>query len=451
MASDFETLALLGDLPTNWKVARFGDVLDGGTRNGIYKTKEFHGSGAKIVNMGELFAHPRLRDVPMKRVQLSDAELKKSSLNAGDLLFARRSLVAEGAGKCIVVAEIKEPTTFESSIIRARPNPQTVDSLFLYYLFNSPYGAYVLLTIRRQVAVSGITGTDLVELPVPLPPLAEQKAIAAVLGALDDKIELNRRMNATLEAMARALFQSWFVDFDPVRAKLDGRPPANLDPATAALFPDSFQESPLGPIPHGWTAGKLGDIGTNSRRGVQPGEIAPNTPYIALEHMPRRCIALGDWEESADVASGKSAFKKGEILFGKLHPYFHKVGVASFDGVCSTDILVLSPKTAEWFGFLLGHVSSDELIQFTDLASTGTKMPRTSWGDLGSFKVALPPKSIAGAFSRLIQPMLEQITANLFQSRTLATLRDTLLPKLLSGELKVSGLSAEALSDRIPA
>ena len=119
MASDFETLALLGDLPTNWKVARFGDVLDGGTRNGIYKTKEFHGSGAKIVNMGELFAHPRLRDVPMKRVQLSDAELKKSSLNAGDLLFARRSLVAEGAGKCIVVAEIKEPTTFERN---NRPN-----------------------------------------------------------------------------------------------------------------------------------------------------------------------------------------------------------------------------------------------------------------------------------------------------------------------------------------
>ena len=278
---------------------------------------------------------------------------------------------------------------------------------------------------------------------VPYPPLTEQKAIAAVLGALDDKIELNRRMNATLEAMARALFQSWFVDFDPVRAKLDGRPPAGHDPATAALFTDSFQDSPLGPIPHGWTAGKLGEIGTNSRRGIQPSEIAPNTPYIALEHMPRRCIALGDWDESAVVASGKSAFKKGEILFGKLRPYFHKVGIAPFDGVCSTDILVLSPKTAEWFGVLLGHVSSYELIQFTDLASTGTKMPRTSWGDLSSFKIALPPKPIAAAFTRVIQPMLEHITANVFQSRTLATLRDTLLPKLLSGELRVAGLESQ--------
>ena len=96
-----------------------------------------------------------------------------------------------------------------------------------------------------------------------IPPLAEQKAIAAVLGALDDKIELNRRMNATLEAMARALFQSWFVDFDPVRAKLDGRQPAGLDPATAALFPATFQDSPFGPIPHGWRACTLGDIATN--------------------------------------------------------------------------------------------------------------------------------------------------------------------------------------------
>jgi type I restriction enzyme S subunit len=271
----------------------------------------------------------------------------------------------------------------------------------------------------------------------PLPPLAEQKAIAAVLGALDDKIELHRRMNATLESMARALFQSWFVDFDPVRAKLDGRKPAGMDDATAALFPDSFQDSELGQIPKGWTDGRLGDIGTNSRRGVRPSEIAPNTPYIALEHMPRRCIALGDWDESADVASGKSAFKKGEILFGKLRPYFHKVGVAPFDGVCSTDILVLAPKSPEWFGFLLGHASSDSLIQFTDLASTGTKMPRTNWSDVRSFKVALPPKPIAAAFTKIIQPMLDRIHANLLHSRTLATLRDTLLPKLLSGELSV--------------
>ena len=345
-----------------------------------------------------------------------------------------------------------------------------MDQGFLRFLIGNPRFRDYVASVRTGTSIPHISGGQIKSYKILLPPLAEQKAIAAVLGALDDKIELNRRMNATLEAMARALFQSWFVDFDPVRAKLDARPAeagkgvtrrrkeakegsdsealcafASLrdHPSLNELFPAAFQDSELGHIPHGWTAGKLGDIGTNSRRGVQPSEIAPNTPYIALEHMPRRCIALGDWDESADVASGKSAFKKGEILFGKLRPYFHKVGVAPFDGVCSTDILVLAPKTPEWLGFLLGHASSDELIQFTDLASTGTKMPRTNWSDISSFKVALPPKPLAAAFTKQIEPMVERITANLFQSRTLATLRDTLLPKLLSGELSVAEVEKE--------
>lgn len=312
-----------------------------------------------------------------------------------------------------------------------------LDKGFLFYLLRTAEYRHEVLASATGTTVKHTSPGRILAHKASIPPLAEQKAIAAVLGALDDKIELNRRMNATLEAMARSLFQSWFVDFDPVRAKLDGRPAAALDPATAALFPENLEDSPLGHIPKGWTAGKLGDIGTNSRRGVQPGDIPPNTPYIALEHMPRRCIALGDWDDSAEVASGKSAFKKGEILFGKLRPYFHKVGVAPFDGVCSTDILVLAPKSPEWFGYLLGHASSDEVIQFTDLASTGTKMPRTNWSDISSFKVALPPKPIAAAFTRNIQPMLDHIHANLHESRTLATLRDTLLPKLLSGELSL--------------
>jgi len=270
-----------------------------------------------------------------------------------------------------------------------------------------------------------------------LPPLPVQKAIAQILGTLDDKIELNRRMNATLEATARALFQSWFVDFDSVRAKLDGRKPTGLDEAAAVLFPAHFEDSPLGPIPQGWTSGTIDGIGTNPRRGVQPKDIGPNTPYVALEHMPRRSIGTRDWDESADVASGKSVFRKGEILFGKLRPYFHKVGVGPVDGVCSTDILVLTPKSQEWFGFLLGRASSDELIQFTDLASTGTKMPRTNCSDIRSFKVALPPKAIAGAFSLMIEPMIERIIANIHESRTLASLHDALLPMLLNGELRL--------------
>jgi len=238
-----------------WQTVEFGDVLVNGTRNGVYKKKEFHGSGVKVVNMGELFAHPRIYDIPMNRVELTVAEIEKSSLKAGDLLFARRSLIAEGAGKCSIVMKVNEPTTFESSIIRARPSRKIADSLFLYYLFNSPKGRYLLGTILRQVAVSGITGTDLVRLRILLPSLKEQKAIAHILATLDDKIELNRRMNGTLEAIAQAIFKSWFVDFDPVRAKADVRHPDGLDAATAAIFPDSFKDSRLGRYPMGGAQG----------------------------------------------------------------------------------------------------------------------------------------------------------------------------------------------------
>ncbi len=197
---------------SEWKEYTFRELLDSPVRNGIYKKKEFHGRGCTIVNMGELFAYPRLKNVEMKRVELTDKEKEKFLLEKGDLIFARRSLTAEGAGKCSLVYEIAESTTFESSIIRARPDHQKTASEFLYYYFNSRYGKYLLGTILRQVAVAGITGSDLMELVLELPPLPEQKAIASVLSSLDDKIDLLHRQNKTLEAMAETLFRQWFVE-----------------------------------------------------------------------------------------------------------------------------------------------------------------------------------------------------------------------------------------------
>lgn len=177
-------------MPSTWNEVAFGQLLSEPVRNGIDKPKEFHGQGTQIVNMGELFAYPRLRTVAMKRLLLSDSEQRRFGLEAGDLLFARRSLVAEGAGKCSVVLELSEATTFESSIIRARPDKRKANSLFLYYFFNSPSGLHVLDTIRRQVAVAGITGADLSRLKIRLPKVGEQRAIAEILSSFDDKSNL---------------------------------------------------------------------------------------------------------------------------------------------------------------------------------------------------------------------------------------------------------------------
>jgi len=276
-------------------------------------------------------------------------------------------------------------------------------------------------------------------------PFNEQRAIAHILGTLDDKIELNRKTNETLEAMARAIFKSWFVDFDPVRAKAAGRD-TGLPKEVADLFPDSFEDSELGKIPKGWILGTLGDIATNPRRGVKPDQAPSVTPYIGLQHMPRRCIALDAWGRADEVASQKSQFNEGEILFGKLRPYFHKVGIAPVDGVCSTDILVIVPKTDAWHGYVLSIVSSRAFVDYTDAHSAGTKMPRTNWKDMSRYLLALPPVDIAKAFQNQVAAFYQRIWVNIRQNRRLSGLRDTLLPKLISGELRVKDVEiAEAV------
>ena len=270
------------------------------------------------------------------------------------------------------------------------------------------------------------------------PPFPEQRAIAHVLGTLDDKIELNRRMNETLEAMARALFKSWFVDFEPVCAKMEGRwrlgeslpglPAEHYD-----LFPDRLVDSELGEVPEGWGVKRLGDVARQRRTSVKLEQIDPEKPYIALEHMPMRCIALSEWGKAEGLASGKHRFEKGDILFGKLRPYFHKVGIAPLAGVCSTDIVVMTPIIEDWFGFVMGHTSSEEFVEYTDSVSTGTKMPRTNWGDMASYPVVLPNIEVARVFSGLLEPLTEEILSRIHESRALAEQRDALLPRLVSG------------------
>lgn len=338
---------------------------------------------------------------------------------------------------CVALKDYAD-ATFNGFTKRLRPKQGApIIPEYAAYFFRGPKFRRDVSAMSSLSTRASLNNEMLGRLSIVLPPVEVQKAIGSILKPLDDKIELNRRMNETLEAMARALFKSWFIDFDPVRAKADGRKPEGMDEATANLFPDSFEESELGTIPKGWKTGTFGDTAVNPRRGVQPRDIEPSTPYIGLEHIPRRSIALPDWGCASSVDSDKSAFLKGEVIFGKLRPYFHKVAIAPVSGVCSTDILVLAPKKSAWFGFMLGHASSVELVDHTDLCSTGTKMPRTNWGDISRFELVLPSEQIAEHYSTLVQPLINHITTNIHESRALAATRDALLPKLLSGELRV--------------
>ena len=272
-----------------------------------------------------------------------------------------------------------------------------------------------------------------------IPDESEQRRIARILGTLDDKIELSRRMNATLEGMARALFKSWFVDFEPVRAKKEGRwrrgeslpgMPAEM----YDLFPERLVPSEIGEVPEGWGVGTVDNIADSPRRGVSPADVDAETPYIGLQHMPRRSIALTEWGYAEDVTSAKTIFKKGEFLFGKLRPYFHKVGITAVDGVCSTDILIVVPNMNCWSSFLLCCLSSDEFVAYTDQTSTGTRMPRTSWKAMKQYEVCLPPNALVSAFQGITEPMLKRIIMNCHASQNLADLRDALLPGLVMGD-----------------
>ena len=254
---------------------------------------------------------------------------------------------------------------------------QASEPSFLPYLFLGNKRRLLSLVDLAGHGTGRINTDELKSLDVRLPPPSEQRAIAHVLETLDDKIELNRRMNETLETMARALFKSWFVDFDPIRAKMQGRD-TGFPEDVAALFPDRLVDSELGEIPSGWVVGCLADVAKFPRRGADPAELDADTPYIGLEHMPRRSIALTEWGSSEKVTSIKSVFMKGEFLFGKLRPYFHKVGLAPITGACSTDIVVVSAKSTAYSAFALGVISSVDFVSYADRTSTGTRMPRTS-------------------------------------------------------------------------
>lgn len=311
---------------------------------------------------------------------------------------------------------------------------------FVYYLLKT----FDLASLNSGSAQPSLNRNFVHPIPAAFPDVHEQKAIASILGALDDKIELNRRMNETLEAIARAIFKDWFVDFGPTRTKmaLRGEDPQKENVARApylaadiwSLFPDRLDDDGK---PDGWTLGTLGDVARQVGEATKPEALDPDTPYIGLEHMPRKSITLSDWEGAGKVTSGKLAFRRGDFLFGKLRPYFHKVGIAPIDGICSTDIVVLHARKRKAAAFVLACISQDEFVTFTDRTSDGTKMPRTSWGRMERYGLCIPSEAALAVYSSCVDPMLDRIIANIHESRTLAATRDLLLPKLMSGEIRV--------------
>jgi type I restriction enzyme S subunit len=323
-----------------------------------------------------------------------DAWMRRGIPKAGDVVMTTEAPLGE-------VAQLDDrKVALAQRVIALRGKPGVLDNTFLKFLLQSDSVQEELRSRGTGTTVVGIRQSELRKVLLTFPPLAEQKAIASVLGALDDKIELNRRMNATLEGMARALFQSWFVDFDPVRAKLDRRQPANLDPAT------------------GWSRTRWGDIATLEygkslrdyrKSGGKYRVFGTNGP-IGF-HNEALC-------DGAGIAIGRKGAYRG--VHYSPDPFF-VIDTAFF----------LKPKAAldlKWAYY--------ELLRF-DINSmdSGSAIPSTSRDDFYGIPVIVPPSEIQAAFGKIVGGWFAKVFANARESRTLATLRDTLLPKLLSGEV----------------
>jgi type I restriction enzyme S subunit len=294
----------------------------------------------------------------------------------------------------------------------------SINPRFLYYALNT---RFVQAQIEENLGGSGGQKTISLEsikrllIPVPKNSIISSK-IAKFLSELDSKIEILRNVNETLEKITQSLFKSWFADFDGQT---------------------EFIDSELGQIPKGWEIGKLGQLAKNIKNSIPPSEINSDLYYIGLEHMPKGFISLLEWEGAENIMSNKFQFNNKQILFGKLRPYFKKVGFAPIDGICSTDILVIDSIESYSFVYVLEILCSDIFINYTSMGSTGTRMPRTDWKIMSEYNIVIPPKSILLKFNTITNSFLEDIRNNIFQIKELEKIRDSLLPKLMSGEIRV--------------
>ncbi|GMU39414.1 MAG: hypothetical protein AMXMBFR23_02800 [Chloroflexota bacterium] len=313
------------------------------------------------------------------------------------------------------------------------------DPRFVFYLLQTiNYHAH-----SDKSSVPGVNRNDLHMELVSLPPLPEQRAIAEVLGALDDKIELNEGMNATLDEMARALFKSWFVDFDPVRAKAEGREPSHMDAATAGLFPDSFEDSALGPIPAGWRVSTVGDVVSvfggstpstkepafwdGSHAFATPKDLSKISTPVLLD-TARRITDAGLAKVSsgllpADTVLMSSRAPVGYLAIARL-PVAVNQGMAAM--VCDGD--VKPPFVLNWTRLNMDEIRS---------RASGTTFPEIGKSSFRSIQCVVPPREVHDAYHATMSPLYDLITTNVSESRTLTELRDTLLPRLISGQLRV--------------
>lgn len=396
---------------------RFGDLFR--VKHGYAFRSEFFDSSGPYVLLtpGNFNEEGGFRDQGDKQKYYTGDVPNGFILQQGDLIVAMTEQAEGLLGSSALVPESNKYLHNQRLGRVVDLKEDRLDRKYLYYLFNTR-------TVRHQISASA-SGTKvrhtaperIGRVETDVPPISIQRKIAAVISAYDDLIENNRRRMALLEDAARLLYREWFV-----RLRFPGNEHTRIDDG----------------LPEGWERRTLADLCEEVRETVSPDAIESDTPYIGLEHMPRRSISLSEWGRAEQVTSSKHRFRAGEILFGKIRPYFHKVGVAFVDGVASSDAIVIRPVQERLHGLVVMTVSSDEFVAVTSQTmKEGSKMPRADWKQMKEYLVALPSEGILNTFDGVIQSIAEQLKTLTFANRKLRAARDLLLPRLMSGEIAV--------------
>ena len=440
-------------------------------KNGLTKPKRIRGEGFKMVNMGELFSYSRMINIPMDRVPLTEKEKESFTLEAGDLLFARQSLVRKGAGQCSIFLEDDEKVCFESHLIRCRLDKEKANPLFYYYYFRSRAGKVAIDAIVEQGAgAAGIRGSDLNKLIVPDVDKAFQDAVANIIGSTDDKIDLNRQINQNLESMAQAIFKSWFVDFAPVKAKIaaiaagedaegvtraamraiSGKTNDELDQlqpehysqlkTIAKLFPSAMQDSELGDIPEGWMVKQLDHI-AHFQNGLPLQNFRPKNEYEYLSVLKIAQLKKGfaNGEEKASVnIKPECIVENGDVVFSWSGSLMVDIWCGGKVALNQHLFKVTSEKYSKWFYY---YWTKHHLSEFQRIAAAKTvTMGHIKREHLSAALCATPHQQFFECAPKIIGCLVDKIIEARLENFVLQELRDTLLPKLLSGELSVDAV-----------
>ena len=410
------------------------------------KVETFVPNGIPIIS-GQHLHGTRVDDAPGFNFITDEhaQRLANANVQRGDIVFTH-------AGNIGQVAYIPEESKFARYVISQRQFYMRCDRSkalpeFVSLYFKSSEGQHQLLANSSQVGVPSIAQpvTYLRTIELPLPPLPEQRAIGHILGTLDDKIELNRRMNATLEAMARALFTSWFVNFDPVRAKMEGRD-TGLPRDIADLFPDRLVASELGEIPKGWKVGTLEDVASLNPESWSTRNAPEEIVYVDLSNTKWGYIEkVETYPWQAAPSRGRRVLRHGDTIVGTVRPGNGSFSLVGRDGLTgSTGFAVLRPKTPSDAELVwCAATSQDNIDRLAHLADGGA-YPAVRPEAVAATKLPLADFATRGAFSSVAAALLNQVDANKQQSHTLADLRDTLLPRLISGEWRAKQIEPES-------